>query len=80
MAQQRWPGTHRNRLLSRWRRPALRKAPAFSGQSRQGVAQQRNPLLLFLFLGLFLLRAAQRASVRPQKPDKIGSILMRMNK
>jgi hypothetical protein len=36
--------------------------PALNGG---GVAQQqRNPLLLFLFLGLFLLRRAQRA-LRP---------------
>ncbi len=52
----------------------IRESQTVSGQRRQGVAQQqRNPLLLFLFLGLFLLRAAQRGTIRP--PKMAGKII-----
>jgi hypothetical protein len=51
--------------------------PGFLEKTRflnwEGVAQQqRNPLLLFLFLGLFLLRAAQRGSVYPHRNDDLA--------
>jgi hypothetical protein len=48
-------------VFSRWHRPPLREAAAVSGRLGGGVdAAQRNPLLVFLLSGLFLLRFAAR--------------------